>query len=167
MPKRIIKKIEAITAKKGKKDKNKNSKRKKNGKKKGIKIQARLGNIKKQAYLIKQERLLKKRKKNAEKQLSNFARERKSVKGDYKSRFPIFGRGKDEDAQEVTHYESRLIREHQLEMEIEKIQKALDRIKNNKYGICESCGREISRKRLKIYPEATYCMKCKNKLGKQ
>ena len=40
-------------------------------------------------------------------------------------------------------------REHKL---IKKIKKALDRIETNSFGICDSCGDDISIKRLKARP---------------
>ena len=109
------------------------------------------------------ERKLRKKQRQIEKQLSRFARKTKRVKGDYRSRFPIFGRGKDEDAQEVERYNYRLSLEHGLELELEKVTKALQKIKEGKYGICENCGGKINPERLKIYPEARYCMKCHKK----
>lgn len=51
-------------------------------------------------------------------------------------------------------------REHKL---IKKIKKALDRIENGTFGICESCGEEISIKRLKARPVTTQCIECKTK----
>ncbi|HSM90338.1 MAG TPA: RNA polymerase-binding protein DksA, partial [Desulfobacterales bacterium] len=44
---------------------------------------------------------------------------------------------------------------------IKKIKQALDRIENGTYGICESCGEEISVKRLKARPVTTQCIECK------
>jgi len=44
---------------------------------------------------------------------------------------------------------------------LKKIDQALDRIANGTFGICESCGEEISYKRLKARPVATYCIECK------
>jgi len=38
---------------------------------------------------------------------------------------------------------------------------ALEKIKKGKYGVCESCGKKISQKRLKISPEARLCLKCR------
>ena len=111
----------------------------------------------------KLERRLKKKQRQIKKQLSGFARKVKRVKGDYRSRFPVFGRGKDEDAQEVEQYNYRLSLEHGLESELEKIEKALQKIKEGKYGICENCGKRINPERLKIYPEARYCMECHKK----
>ena len=51
-------------------------------------------------------------------------------------------------------------REHKL---IKKIKKALDRIENGTFGICDTCGEEISIKRLKARPVTTQCIACKTK----
>ena len=46
---------------------------------------------------------------------------------------------------------------------IRKIKKALERIENNTFGICETCGEEIAIKRLKARPVTTQCIDCKTK----
>jgi DnaK suppressor protein len=46
---------------------------------------------------------------------------------------------------------------------IKKIKKALERVDNNTFGICEKCGEEISIKRLKARPVTTQCIDCKTK----
>ena len=46
---------------------------------------------------------------------------------------------------------------------IKKIKEALERIENDTYGICESCGEDISLKRLKARPVTTQCIDCKSK----
>ena len=51
-------------------------------------------------------------------------------------------------------------REHKL---IKKIKKALERIEDGTYGICESCGEDISIERLKARPVTTQCIDCKTK----
>jgi len=51
-------------------------------------------------------------------------------------------------------------REHKL---IKKIKKALERIENGTFGICESCEEEIGVDRLKARPVTTQCIKCKTK----
>jgi len=51
-------------------------------------------------------------------------------------------------------------REHKL---IKKVKKALDRIDNETFGICEKCGDDISIKRLKARPVTTQCIECKTK----
>jgi len=44
---------------------------------------------------------------------------------------------------------------------IKKIDEALNRIEENDYGFCESCGVEIGLKRLEARPTATLCIDCK------
>lgn len=51
-------------------------------------------------------------------------------------------------------------REHKL---IKKIKKALLRIDNDTFGICETCGEDISLNRLKARPVTTQCIECKSK----
>jgi DnaK suppressor protein len=46
---------------------------------------------------------------------------------------------------------------------IKKIKSALDRIEKDTYGICESCGEDITLKRLKARPVTTQCIDCKSK----
>jgi DnaK suppressor protein len=51
-------------------------------------------------------------------------------------------------------------REHKL---IKKIKKALERIDNGTFGMCELCGEEISLDRLYARPVTTQCIECKTK----
>jgi DnaK suppressor protein len=41
--------------------------------------------------------------------------------------------------------------------------RALTRLINGSYGICESCGNPIGKNRLLAFPRATLCMTCKSK----
>ncbi|MFH2059599.1 MAG: RNA polymerase-binding protein DksA [Pseudomonadota bacterium] len=50
---------------------------------------------------------------------------------------------------------------------IKKIRQALERVENNSYGICESCGDDISIKRLEARPVTTKCIDCKEEEEKQ
>lgn len=45
---------------------------------------------------------------------------------------------------------------------IERIDRALGKMKEGTYGICDRCGREISRERLKVLPYATFCIECQD-----
>ena len=51
-------------------------------------------------------------------------------------------------------------REHKL---IKKIKKALQRIENGTFGVCEQCEEEITIERLKARPVTTQCIDCKSK----
>ena len=46
---------------------------------------------------------------------------------------------------------------------IGKIKEALERLDSGTYGICESCGEDISEKRLLARPVTTLCIDCKKK----
>jgi DnaK suppressor protein len=47
---------------------------------------------------------------------------------------------------------------------IRKIKRALDRLEDGTFGICELCGKEISIERLKVRPVTLHCIKCKIKM---
>ena len=51
----------------------------------------------------------------------------------------------------------------QASAEIAEIDRALERLDAGTYGTCESCGRRISRERLRALPFAALCTSCKAK----
>lgn len=51
-------------------------------------------------------------------------------------------------------------REHKL---IKKVKKALERINEGTFGLCETCGEDISIERLRARPVTTQCIDCKTK----
>jgi DnaK suppressor protein len=44
---------------------------------------------------------------------------------------------------------------------LDKIQKAIEKIENGSFGVCDDCGEKISVKRLEARPETTLCIRCK------
>ncbi len=50
---------------------------------------------------------------------------------------------------------------------ISKIDKALARIEDGSFGVCEECGEEISGGRLKARPVTTLCIECKEEQERQ
>jgi DnaK suppressor protein len=44
---------------------------------------------------------------------------------------------------------------------IQKLNEALERIEDGSFGICETCGKKISEKRLMARPVTTLCIECK------
>lgn len=52
---------------------------------------------------------------------------------------------------------------NQLRRALDKVRRVIRGIENKTldYGICEECGNEIPDDRLKIYPETTLCVPCK------
>ena len=49
---------------------------------------------------------------------------------------------------------------------LNKIEKALERIEDGSFGICESCSEAISPKRLEARPVTTLCIRCKEEQEK-
>ncbi|MEY2597340.1 MAG: hypothetical protein RLZZ194_394 [Actinomycetota bacterium] len=60
-------------------------------------------------------------------------------------------------------------REHEMSLLINardmviQTERAIDRIDNKSYGVCEVCGSQIGKARLEVFPRATLCMSCKQK----
>lgn len=60
-------------------------------------------------------------------------------------------------------------REHELSLAnnsrdlLAQVQRALGRLDNDTYGVCESCGRPIGKARLQAFPRATLCVSCKQR----
>lgn len=48
---------------------------------------------------------------------------------------------------------------NQLDKQLEEVNNALERIANDKYGVCEVSGEEIEKTRLEANPSARTCMK--------
>ena len=121
----------------------------------------------KKEFLEKQKQTLKEKAKAIEKELTSFAKRSEHNKDDWKAHFPEFGDSEVggsrlEVAQdEVEEYLNRLPVEQSLEKNLQDINDALLKIKKGKYGGCEGCGKLIIEKRLKVCPEARYCLKCK------
>jgi RNA polymerase-binding transcription factor DksA len=115
----------------------------------------------KEIFLKKIKMKLEKDKLKIEKQLNSFAEKDKNLKGDWDTIYPRVNSSSLEDAaNEVEEYGNLLPIENTLELELEKINKALKKIKQGKYGLCEKCKKPISLARLEIYPRAVYCKKC-------
>lgn len=108
---------------------------------------------------------LEENKNKIEKELETIAQKDPKLKGDYDTRFPDFGapQSPDESALEVAAYESTLPVEYALEIKLQNINKALEKIKKGNYGICEKCGKPIEEKRLLAMPEAETCSQCQKK----
>ena len=49
---------------------------------------------------------------------------------------------------------------------LEKINKALEKVDDQTYGLCENCGKKISKKRLKAIPYTKLCYNCQKEQEK-
>ena len=99
------------------------------------------------------------------KELQKFAQEDKKLKGDWDTKYPQHNGGvgsqqMEDAADQVEEYSTLLSIEHSLELRLQDVNNALDKIKKGTYGKCEKCGKEIREERLEIYPEARLCSDC-------
>jgi DnaK suppressor protein len=75
------------------------------------------------------------------------------------------GAGQDQADLGATSFE----RDHELTVvnserdKLAQIERALARIDDGSYGVCESCGSAIGKMRLMAFPRATLCMRCKQR----
>jgi RNA polymerase-binding protein DksA len=68
-----------------------------------------------------------------------------------------------EQATELENDEVLQALEKSMREEIGLIEKTISRIDAGEYGICESCGEEISEKRLEALPHTNLCVSCAEK----
>ena len=54
---------------------------------------------------------------------------------------------------------------HEAKIRLNKLTYALQKVDEERYGICAECEDEISFGRLMILPESTHCVACKQELG--
>jgi DnaK suppressor protein len=74
----------------------------------------------------------------------------------------------DEGDPELTEREKNLVLLATFEQRLEEIDLAMEKLnRGNNYGICQNCGQAIDPERLKIVPEAQYCVPCKTKLERR
>lgn len=114
-------------------------------------------------FLDEQKTILLEEKKKVEDRLNSFATESKEHEGEWTSNMPDFDKGTslEEEADEVEEFGMRLALERSMEDQLKAIDLALEKIKKGTYGTCEKCSKLIPQGRLKAYPQASYCQRCK------
>ena len=73
-----------------------------------------------------------------------------------------FGK-REEEADEATNLERRLVMEKHLTESLSNIDRALSKAQAGSYGICDQCGLPIEPARMDAMPSAALCLKCKSK----
>ncbi|MDP2684746.1 MAG: TraR/DksA C4-type zinc finger protein [bacterium] len=76
------------------------------------------------------------------------------------------GDKEEDNAVEVANFQDNISLERDLEVNLEKIDNALEKIDNDDFGKCIKCGNDIKIERLIAYPEAEVCMSCASKKRK-
>lgn len=72
----------------------------------------------------------------------------------------------DTDVREQVGHETIEAEIKDLERKLSDAQLALKKMDKGKYGVCERCGKDIPAARLKILPEARYCVECEERVRK-
>ena len=66
-------------------------------------------------------------------------------------------------AQALSDRETSDILVHLLDQNREQVERALERVKEGAYGLCEDCGHRIPSERLRYQPAATRCVDCQGR----
>ncbi len=69
----------------------------------------------------------------------------------------------EEESDEFEEIGNKLAVKETLESRLRKIEDAIEKTKQGKYGVCELCGEEIEEKVLETNPESEFCRECKMK----
>lgn len=95
-------------------------------------------------------------------QLETMTEEKVFNKDKVQTKWKDVGTKEEDSAVEVADYQDQISLERNLEVSLEKIDKALESIEKGFYGKCEKCGKDIEQARLEAYPEANLCLTCKS-----
>lgn len=97
-------------------------------------------------------------------QLASLTQDKSFDKDKIQAKWQEVGDKEEDNAVEVASYQDNMSLERNLETNLEKIEKALKKMDEGKYGICERCGQPIEENRLEAYPEAALCLKCTSRI---
>lgn len=117
-----------------------------------------------QEFLDKIKKSLLSEKIRLENELAKFTTKNPHTADDYDATFPEYGDKEDENALEVAQYTANKPLELALEKELRDVNKSLDRLKKDDYGICKYCDKPIDEKRLLARPTSGACVSCKKAL---
>ncbi|MEA3249328.1 MAG: TraR/DksA family transcriptional regulator [Patescibacteria group bacterium] len=112
-------------------------------------------------FIKEMEEQLTTEKERLESELGEISTKNPKADGDFMADFPNIGDKEDENAEEVATYSTNLTLERTLESSLRDVEKALERIKADNYGICKYCDKEIAEARLRARPASSSCIECK------
>lgn len=105
---------------------------------------------------------LEEKKKTVLEQLDSIGTPVDGAEANFNADFPDYGSSPEDNAIEVADYTTNLSLEKELEEDLQNVEKALLKIKNGTYGVCDHCGRPIETERLNVRPESVMCLACQN-----
>jgi len=112
------------------------------------------------AFLAQMKELLLAEKTRLELELEKIGKRSSTDKSDFKTQWEDYGDKEEENAAEVAAYSDTLGLEATFESELREVAGALMRMDEGSYGVCRTCGKEISEQRLAVRSMATLCMQC-------
>jgi DnaK suppressor protein len=91
---------------------------------------------------------------------------RRHLAGELEQASPLDERGVGDSVDVAVDSDYREISSELIEVEsreLAHIERALERMREGSYGICEGCGKKIPAARLQALPYATMCVQCQNR----
>ena len=100
-----------------------------------------------------------------QKLLRNFQKEQAKLEKEFKKlkEFHEYGTADSENAQEIGEFSDQVGLQKKVKEGLENIKNAIKKLERGKYGICESCKKNIAPARLAVNPIAIYCVSCQTK----
>jgi DnaK suppressor protein len=100
-----------------------------------------------------------------EKELDQIADKDKHLADDYDARFPNYGKEEvgstDEFQDAIEAFDTAIGIENELELRLLDVNKAIEAIRDDNYGLCKNCNEPIPLERLEANPAARRCIKCR------
>ena len=115
-----------------------------------------------QKFIEEIKQKLEESRKKLREQLEGLTQEKEFDKNKIQVKWQELGDKDEDSATEVADFQDNISLERKLEESLEKVNKALERIEKKEFGKCDKCQKNIEEARLKVYPEATLCLKCKS-----
>lgn len=110
----------------------------------------------------KYKKLLEAEKVKLVKELETIGRKNPSVPGDWEAKatdLDADSADENETADELEEFEDNAAIVRKLEVQLQEVEKALQKIQNDTYSKCDICGEEIPEDRLMANPAAITCLK--------
>lgn len=82
-------------------------------------------------------------------------------------KYPDYGSAEEDNILEMEEFEESLGLRKNVQKGLKETRRALKMIAKGHYGTCSSCKHPINPERLKIYPTAALCVKCKSEQAKR
>jgi DnaK suppressor protein len=113
-------------------------------------------------FLVEQQALLLEERSSHVRQAESLKEEADALAAEMEPGESEFGEEGGEGGNLSIERELDLVLSAQAKAAVDEIERALVKIANGNYGMCEKCGKEIPRARLKVLPHAPLCVACKS-----